>query len=898
MAHSLAHSNPLGRNAFVRWLGDADQIAARRGRMADKGLHVTSSRPVLSSDSAFVRALGLILLLAFLGCASDEERIAQFLERGETYVAEGQDEEAIIEYKNVLQIDPEHAEAHFALSKALLRVGKVREAYWEMSESVRVDPENIEARLRYGTFATQIPDFDLALDQANAILEMDPRNPRALTLRAQARENREDYEGALADLEAAVEADPDAAAFRFLLGGYWERRGDYDKAEQVYRELLEVEESFVAAASVARIVLRKRSRYEEAEPILEKAIELAKSAPTEPREIKPGDPEGTTSLRYNILREAALLSVHQIISTLRYDQGDLDAAIQVLEDGMELAEDKAPYVYQMATLYRIAGRPEDEQRMMQRATEEAPGDVVAHLRLSAYLGQQGDLDGALEAAVAAVAASSEAKAAGREAAVLREAELRVDIGFRDGDTESIQRGRELVDGVLEARPDSPEANFVKAKIELAEGDTEAAKRSLELALAGRPNWPQARFVLGSALVSEGELSRARVELESAVEQQPELHDARRVLVQVYAQLGEHEFAIEEGRNYLRFRPDEIPIRIIVGQSLIRVGRADEAYEEISKIPEAERDEAAHFALGRLDLAYGRIEEGAAKLRKAEEIAPGNPQVLRSLLAVDLRNDALDASAARIERALEANPGDSEIVELQAEVLQRQGTSEEAKAALERAVELEPRNVSAQLALADLAARAGDAEGMLEVIQGAAAAVPESADLQYRLALAFDGTGRREDAVAAYEKAIALNPDLALAKNNLAYLLAETGQDLDRALELAQEAKELLPDDANAADTLGWVLLKRGLPSAAIGYLEEAAERFPEEAYEIQGIVHNHLATAYEENEEPDKALREARAAIGYYEKLEKAAAERGLTVSEPDWLGDARARVGRLESTS
>ncbi|MGY8737966.1 MAG: tetratricopeptide repeat protein, partial [bacterium] len=212
--------------------------------------------------------------------------------------------------------------------------------------------------------------------------------------------------------------------------------------------------------------------------------------------------------------------------------------------------------------------------------------------------------GALEAAVAAVAVASDDQ---NENAKLREAELRVDVGFRDGSPEQIQQGLEIVDAVLASRPDSPEANFVKAKVELAEKDLSAAKLSLEKTLQARPTWAQARFVLGSALVMEGDLRRARVELESAIESQPGLEDARRLLVQVYAQLGEHEFAIEQGRAFLKARPTESGIRIIVGQSLTRVGRAEEAYAEISQIPEAERDAASHFALGRLDLAYGRVE---------------------------------------------------------------------------------------------------------------------------------------------------------------------------------------------------------------------------------------------------------------------------------------------------
>jgi tetratricopeptide (TPR) repeat protein len=861
---------------------------------------VTPSRPVFAlshASSAIARravAPLLVALLALGGCASEEERIADFLERGDAYVAEGKDEEAIIEYKNVLQLAPDHPKAHFALSKALLRADKPRDAYWEMSESVRVDPENIEARLRYGTISAAIGDYDLSLEQANAVLELDPDNARGLNLRAQALEQREDYEGALSDLKAAIEADPDAAAFRFLLAGFYERRGDPETAEATYRELLDVEESYMAAAALARVVLRERSRYGEGEALLDRAIELADEAPTEPREIAPGEEsEGTTSLFYNVLREDALLGAYTTLSTLRYDQGDFDGAIAALEEGLSKSAKGAPYIYQMARLYRAEGRTEDEQRMMRRATEAAPDSVDAQLVLSTYLGQQGDLDGALEAAEAAVAADPE-----NESALLREAELRIDLGFRDGLEESVRRGRELVDRVLARRPDSPEANFVKAKIELAEGDVESAKRSLETTLTARPTWAQARFVLGSALARQGDLSRARVELEAAIENMPSLNDARRLLVQVYAQLGEHEFAIEEGRTYLRDRPGEIQIRILVGQSLIRVGRAEEAYEEIAKIPDEQRDEAALFALGRLDLAYGRIEEGAAKLRRAEELAPGNPQVLRSLLAVDVQKKRIDESVKRIERALEVKPDDSELVELHAEVMLLQKKRDEARTALLRAVELDPRNVSAQMALADLEMQSGNATAALEVVERAAAALPESADVQFRLAQAYDGNGRRADAMRAYDKTIALNPDLVMAKNNLAYLLAEEGGDLDRALELAQSAKEQLPDDGNVADTLGWVLLKRGLPSAAIGYLEEAAEQFPENAFEVQGIVHNHLAIAYEANDEPDKALAESRAVIGYYQQLTKAAASRGIEVGEPTWLQETRERLARLEPTA
>ena len=846
-----------------------------------------------------MRALvtGLLALSLFLaGCASDEERVVEFLDRGDAYVEDGKDEEAIIEYKNVLQIEPENATAHEALSNAFLRIQKPREAYWEMSETVRIDPSNIDARLRYGTISAAIGDFDLSFEQANAVLELDSDNPRAFMLRGQANEQLGKLDLAEEDLRSAILAEPDAAAFNFLLAGFYERQSEHDKAEAAYREVIATEKSYLGLSSLVRVVLRDEDRRAEIGPMLVELIEIADAAPTEPRTLEVGATDrGTSSLLHNVLREDALYGAHSMLAIIRRSEGDLDGAIEALEEGLQKADDKARFVYEMANFYRLAGRSEDENRMIRRATEEAPDDAGAQLVLSAYLGRQGDLDGALEAAVDAVAVASDDQ---NENAKLREAELRVDLGFRDGSPEQIQQGREIVNAILASRPESPEANFVKAKIELAENDFSAAKLSLEATLLARPTWAQARFVLGSAFAMEGDLRRARVELESAIESQPDLEDARRLLVQVYAQLGEHEFAIEEGRTFLNARPTESGIRIIVGQSLTRVGRAEEAYAEIAQIPEEERDAAAHFALGRLDLAYGRLEEGTAKLLLAEKLSPGNPQVMRALLAIDANQKQLGESEKRIAAALEANPEASEIIELQAEVNLMLGKGDEAKAALERAVETEPRNVSAQLALAELALRSGDNEKMLQVIQRAAAAVPESSDLQYRLAQAYERNSRIDEAIASYEKSITLNDDLAISKNNLAYLLAESGRDLDRALELAQEAKQQLPDDGNASDTLGWVLLKRGLPSAAIGYLQEAAERFPEEAFEIQAIVQDHLAIAYEENDEADNAVKSAQRALEFYERFTKAAAERGLTVSEPDWVRESNDRISRLGSAS
>jgi tetratricopeptide (TPR) repeat protein len=62
----------------------------------------------------------------------------------------------------------------------------------------------------------------------------------------------------------------------------------------------------------------------------------------------------------------------------------------------------------------------------------------------------------------------------------------------------------------------------------------------------------------------------------------------------------------------------------------------------------------------------------------------------------------------------------------------------------------------------------------------------------------------------------------VAANNLAWLYANNGGNLDLALQYAQTAKSVLPDDASVTDTLGWVYYKKGLASVAVTTFRQAA----------------------------------------------------------------------------
>jgi Tfp pilus assembly protein PilF len=80
---------------------------------------------------------------------------------------------------------------------------------------------------------------------------------------------------------------------------------------------------------------------------------------------------------------------------------------------------------------------------------------------------------------------------------------------------------------------------------------------------------------------------------------------------------------------------------------------------------------------------------------------------------------------------------------------------------------------------------------------------------------------------AFEKVLVLSPRSALAANNLAWLYSEYGGDQEKALQLAQTAKEAAPSDPRISDTLGWILYKRGVYQRAVSLLKEAAAGLPD-----------------------------------------------------------------------
>src|SRR5207247_6497865 len=97
----------------------------------------------------------------------------------------------------------------------------------------------------------------------------------------------------------------------------------------------------------------------------------------------------------------------------------------------------------------------------------------------------------------------------------------------------------------------------------------------------------------------------------------------------------------------------------------------------------------------------------------------------------------------------------------------------------------------------------------------------------------------------YDKRVAVELQVGAALSTLAYMYSERLARIEEAYKMARRAKDLLPNEPYSADTLGWILYKRGEYSWALNLLEESAEKMPANA-EVQfhlGMAHYKIGRA-------------------------------------------------------
>ncbi len=697
----------------------------------------------------------LALLLFTQGCSRFGAHSREhYLQRGDQALARRDYRAAILEYRRALKQDQRYGLAHDKLAAVLTSIGEAEEAYPNLLRAAELLPARQDIHLRLA-------------DYIHRVYLGDPARPR-MALR--------EIEDIAAKLLARWPGEP--AGYRYQA-----------------------------------FVLLERNRPDEAMAVLHGAMSRIGSNP----------------------------SLICDLASIYYRRQQLDESQKLLES---LVWSQTAYepAYDLLYLQMMARRRVDEAGAVMKAKWHLTGKLDSGLQYAAHLHSTAGIKAAANLMTELAA----------QAAAESEGDARIgDFWLNRGEKD---RARNAYNHGLETQP-SARGLYVGrlTELKISENRRDEAKALLAEEIRKSPRdltLSAYRAALEVDSDAPSEQTRARLELESILMRMPQSAFVRYHLGRAYLRVGETMKAADHLEHCVRLDPNYAPGWLALAETDFVHGNVHRAETRVDGVlARAPSHPGGLLMKARMQKAEGRLEEAEVSLRAAGkaglnrnelvlerasiELQRGDPaasvRLLRSewkgseenerfvliLAQAEFSNGETRSALDRLSAGVARSPESRSLREQLANLLIRAG---DLPAAIRQFSELRKTYPSAgeyALAVADLYALTGKLPESAGQYRAAQKALPRNRSVWLHYAAVLTATGDLEGAHEAYVKALSLDSGNPFIMNNLAYLLARRGQNLEYALQLAQDARHALPRNREPLDTLAYVHLRVGMRKAAL-----------------------------------------------------------------------------------
>ena len=787
--------------------------------------------------------IGLVLLAAsapllVVACSSEQERFDAHLETAEEYRDAREFAEAQLELRSALKLRPNDAEVNHRLALVSRALGAEDDALFFFEEAYRLDPSHVNAGLG---LLSIVQTFDV--ERAHALAEeleaLDPRNPEIHVAKSSLALVENDGAEALRHALVATELGPESATAHLQLAIV--QRGRI-RVQRLQGETPD-ESLFEEAAASAR---RARELADPQEQALvasrgwseEAAVYAAWKGHED--QVRPTLMAGVEALEGNPHQESLLTSAEQLSRKLE----DAELTTWVLEERIRRdPADAASWRRLAAHTSREGG---DVRALMERYVAERPDDPSSHLAFATHLG-------ATEGPEAAVAHLERVHEEGVSPVVLG---ALVQLHLSQGDREAAGRTLEQLTAEL---PESPVTFQAQARVATVDGDLDAAAAWLERWIQVGPT-PLTHQMIADLELRRGRVNQAMGAAEKGLDLARSTGQPLRALLCLRGMALERNGDLEVALRTL-MAARRSPGRAVAGcslahtRALFALGRDTAARRSLDTVLETEWSPDAVLLMAN-ELGEEEPERVRAVLEDAIERMPQVVAFRSALARLDLVGGDPETALAQADAAIAEKPDRPGPRILRARLLAQSGQVEPAIAQLEEVLDRWPTASTATrlyVGLLTRLGRRGEAAERLEKLHASGNLAPGGLVV---LAQMKSAAGDRAAARPLLEAAIDSSENFfPAAANDLAFLLADEGQDLERARALAEEARERLPQSPHVADTLGWVYYRMGLNGAGLAQFEGAVGLAPE-ASPIWARATYHLALALRAADRPGEA-REA-----------------------------------------
>lgn len=242
---------------------------------------------------------------------------------------------------------------------------------------------------------------------------------------------------------------------------------------------------------------------------------------------------------------------------------------------------------------------------------------------------------------------------------------------------------------------------------------------------------QPLFRKGVQALRAGDLKRAGYLFNEVLQQGGKAAFVYNNLGIVYQQLNEHQKAITEFREASRFDARYEAPHVLMGASLLALGKVSDAIRELERaVTLAPEEPRARFELGRAYMRGNQPLKAAEQFQVARRVAPQNSEY-----AYQLGMAYLNVAQWCVARIRQKAPKSARLYQIMAGNYRAQGQLGRAKTALEVAARADPSLPGVHLEIATIDLQQGDAKGARKQIEKELAIVPESASalaLKHRL----------------------------------------------------------------------------------------------------------------------------------------------------------------------
>lgn len=467
------------------------------------------------------------------------------------------------------------------------------------------------------------------------------------------------------------------------------------------------------------------------------------------------------------------------------------------------------------------------EKRFKEAAELTPMQSPQRVQLADYIGRRGRLDEARAMAAEICKRAPEYLPAWTLAARLA------------SDAKQYDDALAALDQVFAIDPMNYPARLLQAQFWVSKQDYAKAIELLQKLQSAYPGQPNVKYQLGRAYLQNGEPEKAATVLREAVTLLPDFAEAAFMLAQIDLRSGRAEAVIPAMKRILEKRPGLMRAAIAMADAYQVLGRNNEALEVMrSVVTSAPASVDYRLRLARMLLQAGQAEAARAAVEKALELSPNDPAAMAQLVELDLAAGAVEAAEARAKELLAAKPQSAAAHVVMAQLHARREAWSEAEAELLKAIELDAGFSDAYDLLIQVQVSAGKLPEALQQVESLLARTPDDPRAVKRAAMLYSQQKDYEKAAAQFERLLTLAPE-PMAMNNLAYIYSEQLNKADRAFELARQAREMRQgvelastpairlEAASIADTLGWLLYKRGDYQQAYALAGEAAAHLGE-----------------------------------------------------------------------